>query len=115
MKIYASTSEYELDQFVGTDYWIKCVYIEDPDEPLYFWYRILSKDPIRNTYKVNFVADDWVWEGECHCDLKTYKSFTSKYGTNIPVDYLLQTVRVALPLEMYNTDEFFVIDDAYWR
>ena len=116
MKIYASYStDYALDQFVGTDLWVKCIIIEDPDDPYYCWYRINSKDPVRNTYKVNFVADDWLQhDGECHCTRREYNSYTSE-GIDVPVEYINSVVRVTEPPEVYTTDEFFVIEeDQHW-
>ena len=112
-RICASTTEYELDQFVGKDIWVKCVDLEIPDDPYYFWYRINSKDTANNTYQVNFLDSSWVTNGEVHCNKREYKSFTSD-GVAVPIDYLEGVVRIATPLELYSTEDFFVVEPSRW-
>lgn len=114
MKIYASTPEYDFDQFIGQDVWVKCICNEAPEYPISYWFNILAKDDTTGSYIVHRVPDVFVRKGEFHCNLSTYNALISKTGIRMPISMVLRNIKIAVPLEMYTTDEFLVAEDD-WR
>ena len=107
MKIYAKTEQYDFDQFLGTNYWVRVDWVNNNNLGDTMFVKILQKysdatyDPECGRYKyVGAYINLWD-EGYL-----TYTEFSNML-THPKILYGdLQKFTIHLPLEVYTTEDF---------
>ena len=99
MKIYATQSDIDFEQFAGKDLWVKCSFEDSIWGMIFYDYvdviSIDSKLTFFRSIDSDFISGEELWSPE----------FTEPEMINYPTDRFLEKYKIAQPIKLFTTED----------